>query len=274
MEIAPGIHNVITERDPAVGVTNTYLVVGSEGAIWVDTGWDREGEAQARLDYWRWVGSPPVEGIVVTHRHPPHWGNAAAMQRAAGAPIIATAVEKAAIEEGMAGARVDRVAQDGETLRLGDLTVEFVHAPGHTYGSLAVFVRERKALFAGDNVMGTGTSVIIPGEGEIVLFLRTMEKFTRYDPAIIYPGQGPVVTDPRTKLQALVRRRREREAQIMELLRQGPKSVDDLFRTIYAGLAARLGHLARNQILSHLAKLENEGRVSAKGKTFTCLDHS
>ena len=40
MEIAPGIHNVITERVPAVGVTNTYLVVGSEGAIWVDTGWD------------------------------------------------------------------------------------------------------------------------------------------------------------------------------------------------------------------------------------------
>jgi hypothetical protein len=46
MEIAPGIHNVITERAPAVGVTNTYLVVGSEGAIWVDTGWDREGEGR------------------------------------------------------------------------------------------------------------------------------------------------------------------------------------------------------------------------------------
>ena len=89
MDIAPGIHNVITERAPAVGVTNTYLVVGSEGAIWVDTGWDREGEAQARLDYWRGVGRPPLEGIVVTHRHPPHWGNAPAMQRVTGAPIIA-----------------------------------------------------------------------------------------------------------------------------------------------------------------------------------------
>jgi hypothetical protein len=46
MEFAPGIHNVITERAPAVGVTNTYLVVGSAGAIWVDTGWDREGEGR------------------------------------------------------------------------------------------------------------------------------------------------------------------------------------------------------------------------------------
>ena len=272
--IAPGIHNVITERAPAVGVTNTYLVVGSDGAIWVDTGWDREGEAQARLDYWRGAGCPPLKGIVVTHRHPPHWGNAPAVQRVTGAPIIATAVERHAINERMAGARVDRVVEDGETLRLGDVTVEFVHAPGHTYGSLAVFVRERNALFAGDNVMGTGTSVINPGEGEIALFLRTMEKFVRYDPAIIYPGQGPVVTDPRAKLQELVRHRREREAQIVELLRQGPKSVDDLFRTIYPRLDARLGHLARNQILSHLAKLENEGRVSASGERFTCLHRS
>jgi glyoxylase-like metal-dependent hydrolase (beta-lactamase superfamily II) len=274
MEIAPGIHNVITERAPAVGVTNTYLVVGSESAIWVDTGWDREGEAQARLDYWRGVGRPPLGGIVVTHRHPPHWGNAPAIQRVTGAPIIATAVERGAIEERMKGARVDRVVGDGETLRLGGVTVEFVHAPGHTYGSLAVFLREPNALFAGDNVMGTGTSVINPGEGEIELFLGTMEKFMRYDPSVIYPGQGQAVTDPRSKLRELVRHRREREAQIVELLGQGPKSVDDLFRSIYPDLDGRVGHLARNQIMSHLVKLQNEGRVSASGERFTCLQRS
>jgi hypothetical protein len=50
--------------------------------------------------------------------------------------------------------------------------------------------------------------------------------------------------------------------------------VDDLFHAVYPGLDARLGHLARNQILSHLAKLENEGRVSASGERFTCLDRS
>ena len=43
MEIAPGIHNVIVERTPRTGVTNTYLIIGTGGALWVDTGWDREG---------------------------------------------------------------------------------------------------------------------------------------------------------------------------------------------------------------------------------------
>jgi glyoxylase-like metal-dependent hydrolase (beta-lactamase superfamily II) len=239
--------------------------------VWIDTGWNRPGEAQARIDYWHKLGSPRLAGIVVTHRHPPHWGNAPAIQRVSGAPIIATAAEKAAIEERMTGARVDRVVEDGETLGLGDLTLEFVHAPGHTYGSLGVFGRESRALFTGDNVMGTGTSVINPGEGEIGLFLRTMEKFMRYDPAVIYPGQGPAVAAPRAKLAALIRHRHEREAQIVGLLAGGPRSVDDLFGSLYAGLDERLGHLARNQIRSHLIELERQGRVAASGETYRLL---
>jgi endoribonuclease LACTB2 len=268
MEIAPGIHNVLTEGAPASGVTNTYLVIGSGGAVWIDTGWDREGEAQARIDYWRKMGSPRLDAIVVTHRHPPHWGNAPAIRKVSGAAIVSSPVEKGPIEERMTGARVDRVVEDGETLGLGGVTLEFVHAPGHTYGSLAVFIREPRALFTGDNVMGTGTSVVNPGDGEIGLFLQTMEKFIRYDPAVIYPGQGPLVTSPRAKLEELIRHRHEREAQIVGLLQQGPKSVHDLFAMIYSGLGERLANLARNQIRSHLMKLEREGRVSASGELY------
>jgi ribonuclease/clavin/mitogillin len=268
MEIAPGIHNVITEQAPAPGVTNTYLIIGTEGAVWVDTGWDRDAEAQARIDYWHKVGRPPLKGIIVTHRHPPHWGNARAIEKVTGAPIISTAAEKDAIEKGMAGAKVAKVVKDGETLHLGNMTLEFVHAPGHTYGSLAVFMRETRALFTGDNVMGTGTSVINPGEGEIGLFLETMQKFMRYDPGVIYPGQGPVVTSPRAKLEELVRHRQEREALIVELLERGEKSVEDLFGLVYSGLGERLGRLARNQIRSHLIKLTHEGRVSASGEVY------
>lgn len=101
----------------------------------MDTGWDRESEAQASLDYGRGVGRPNLNGIVVTRRHPPHWGHALAIHRVTGAPIIATAVKRAATEERMAGAGVDRVVEDGETLRLDSVTVEFLHGPGHTYGS-------------------------------------------------------------------------------------------------------------------------------------------
>ncbi len=268
MEIAPGIHCIIVGQgaSPGMYATNTYLIMGSQGAAFLDTGWNREDDIKARLDYIQQVGNPPMKAIIVTHRHPDHWGGAPAIQKATDAPIVASPTEKEPIEANMEGAKVDQVVQDGETLALGDMTLEFIHAPGHTVGSLGVFIREKKALFTGDNVMGTGTSVINPGEGDIALYIQTMEKFLGYDPETIYPGHGPVVNNPKAKLQGLINHRKEREQQILALLQQGPRSVEQLFKAIYDELEERVQNLARNQIRSHLDKLENESRVTATGE--------
>jgi glyoxylase-like metal-dependent hydrolase (beta-lactamase superfamily II) len=272
MEIAPGIHNILTDLQHATGVTNTYLIVGASGAAFVDTGWDRPAEARARIDYWERIGRPPLAGIVVTHRHPPHWGNAPAIRRACGnAPIIASASEKDEIEQRMQAAKVDWTVRDGEALSLGSLTLEFVEAPGHTYGSLAVFVRETRALFTGDTVMGTGSSVINPGEGEIGLYLQTLEKFLRLDPAVIYPGQGPVVADPRAKLTGLIAHRHEREQQIVALLAKEPMSIEQIALALYADVREGVRHLARRQVESHLLKLVQEGRVVVEGSSYRLL---
>lgn len=269
MEIAPGIHNILTDLQHATGVTNTYLIVGTQGAVFVDTGWDRPGEAEARIGYWEKIGKPPLKGIAVTHRHPPHWGNAPAIQKACGnPPIIASFAEKDEIEARMQRARVDRPVRDGETLSLGTMTLEFIDAPGHTYGSMAVFIRETRALFTGDTVMGTGSSVVNPGEGDMSLYLQTLEKFLRYEPAVIYPGQGPVVKEPRAKINWLIQHRKEREQQIVALLAQAPSSVDQMVATLYTGLNERLLHLAKNQVKSHLIKLEKEDKVVAQGDMY------
>ena len=266
MEIAPGIHHIVTDLQHVTGVTNTYLIVGREGAAFVDTGWDRPGEAQARIGYWERIGRPPLKGICVTHRHTPHWANAPAIQRACGnPPIIASTVEKDVIEARMRAARVDRPVRDGETLNLGDVTLEFLEAPGHTYGSMAVFIRQTRALFTGDNVMGTGSSVVNPGEGDIALYLQTLNKFLRYEPAVIYPGQGTVVKAPRVRIEELIRHREEREQQIMALLAEAPSSVEQIVATLYAGIREGLLHLARNQVTSQLIKLQQEGKVVVEG---------
>ncbi|MBI4201043.1 MAG: MBL fold metallo-hydrolase [Chloroflexi bacterium] len=267
MEIAQGIHRITVGQGAAPGLyaTNTYMVIGSQGAAFVDTGWNREEDIKARLDYIRQMGNPAMKGIAITHRHPDHMGGASAIHQATGGPIITSPVEKAPIEAALKDAKVDKVVQDGETLSLGNMTLEFVHAPGHTLGSMAVFIREKKALFTGDNVMGTGTSVVNPGEGDIALYLQTMEKFLRYSPEVIYPGHGPVVKDTRAKLQGLINHRNEREQQVLGLLQKGPRSVEEMLKAIYDELDERVQTMARNQIRSHLAKLEKEGKVTATG---------
>ena len=268
MEIAQGIHRIVVGEGAAPGLyaTNTYLVMGSQASAFVDTGWNREEDIKARLDYIQQMGNPPIKAVIITHRHPDHMGGASAIHKATGGPILTAPDEKEPVDAKLEGAKVDRVVQDGETVDLGDMTLEFIHAPGHTLGSLGVFIREKKALFTGDNVMGAGTSVINPGEGDIALYLQTMEKFLGYGPDYIYPGHGPVVSDPKAKLQDLINHRKEREEQIVALLQEGPRTVEDLLRAIYDELEERIHDMARNQIRSHLAKLEKEGRVVVMGE--------
>jgi glyoxylase-like metal-dependent hydrolase (beta-lactamase superfamily II) len=113
--------------------------------------------------------------------------------------------------------------------------------------------------------------VVNPGEGEISLYLQTMDKFLRYDPAVIYPGQGPVVSDPRGKINGLIQHRKEREQQIVALLQRAPSSVEQIALALYAEVKAGVQHLARNQVTSHLIKLEKEGKAVCDGGIYRLI---
>ena len=60
------------------------------------------------------------------------------------------------------GVVVDATVGDGDTMELGDATLEFIHTPGHTLGSLSILHRQAGVLFSGDMILGTGTTVISP----------------------------------------------------------------------------------------------------------------
>lgn len=266
-EIASGIHRLVYDPEPTPGVfqTNSWMILGHTATALIDTGWNRPEEIQARLDYIDTVPHPPVEYLIITHRHGANVGGASAMVRRFGGIIVSHPQEKEHIDEALDGITVGRTVQDGERLDIGGITLEIIHAPGHTFGSLGVFLHERRALFTGDNVMGVGTSVVNPGQGDIGLFLETMDRFLRYDAQVIYPGQGPVVADPRAKLEELIAHRREREDQIIAQLTQGPRTVEELFQVIYTDLVEQRHNMARNQVRSHLSKLEREGKVTHMG---------
>ncbi len=287
-EIANGVHQMVVGEGAHEGVyaPNVYLVVGSERAVFVDTAYGKTEEVDGYLEFWRSVSTPEIAAIILTHRHGDHIGGAMRMRTETGGDVICHAAEKEAIEsdfvsarmpdqpyqqpgdpaidlDNIPGTKVDAAVGDGDTLALGDATLEFIHTPGHTMGSLCIFHRESGVLFSGDMILGTGTTVISPEHGDMAAYIASMRKLLEYDSRLIAPGHGPVIDTPQDKLNELIRHRIAREEQIVELVDAGNRSIDALLDAIYAGnIHPQLMETARSQIRAHLIKLEDEGRVS------------
>ena len=89
------------------------------------------------------------------------------------------------------------------------------------------------ALFTGDAVVGRGTSFIDPPGGDLVQYLRSLERMRGLGARTIYPGHGPVVFDAPAELEEYVRHRAEREEQVVAALAAGPATIAEMVEQIY-----------------------------------------
>src|SRR5207237_9859430 len=88
-------------------------------------------------------------------------------------------------------------------------------------------------------ILGFGTSVIAPPEGDVSAYLASLERLKALPMQRIAPGHGPLIDEPRAKIDEYIEHRLMRERQIVEQLNSGPKSGDELVQATYAGVAPR-----------------------------------
>ena len=229
--------------------TNTWIV-GDQPALVIDPGPDDPGHL---AEVARTAGS--VGAIALTHDHPDHAPGALPLAATTGAQVLA-----AKPAEG-----IERI-RDGEQVSTGSVSLAVVATPGHTPDHVAFFDARTGSLFTGDAVLGRGTSVIDPPEGDLAAYLRSLRRMRELGPRTIYPGHGPVVLRAVAKLDEYLDHRTMREEQILTALGDASRTPEELVTEIYEDYPPELHELAARSVLAHLLKLEIEGRAEKRTK--------
>ena len=154
--------------------------------------------------------------------------------------------------------------RDGDVIKGSGFTFDCVFTPGHTSNHMCFALREEKALFTGDHVMGWSTTVVTPPDGDMRAYMASLRKLLARDDEILWPTHGGPVRDPKPFLQAYIDHRLEREAQIVSCLRDGVSTIPDMVARMYADVDPRLHPAAARSVLAHLIQLTEEGRVIAE----------
>lgn len=234
--------------------TNTYVVgePGSGQAVLVDPGPDDPAHLAA-VEAALAERDARCVAVLVTHHHGDHaeaalpWGARFGAQVAAASPAVA-------------GPR-GRVLDAGERLTLAGTAIDVVATPGHCSDHLA-FRLESGAVLVGDHVLGRGTSVVTHPEGDLVAYLESLRRVHDLGPSALYCGHGPELTeDPAAVLDYYLAHRAFREAQVLALLADGARTVDELVAVIYAEVPRAVWPAAAQSTRAALEKLVAEGRV-------------
>jgi glyoxylase-like metal-dependent hydrolase (beta-lactamase superfamily II) len=172
---------------------NAYLVTCSQTgeSLLIDAANDAQILLEVVRDY-----APQLSLIVTTHQHFDHWQALAAVAASTGAPTAAHQIDAQELP-----VTPDRLLSDGDTVAVGNLSLDVIHLRGHTPGSVALALAGDATggithLFTGDCLFPGGVGKTWqPGDFETLLGDVTTKLFDVFDDStVVHPGHGDDTT--------------------------------------------------------------------------------
>lgn len=182
--------------------------------------------------------------MLITHGHSDHVAGLPALTARWGQISIFSFVENRDLTPIAAG--------DGQLLP--------VHTPGHSPDHYCFFDDEAGDVYCGDLARANGT-IVIPGSrgGNLRQYLDSLKRIRDLRPRRLLPGHGPLVTEPVALIDGYLAHRADREAQVIDALRHGVMTPQEIVPRIYGKLADSIEAAAAESVLAHLIKLEEDG---------------
>lgn len=177
---------------------NTYLAVDektNEGFIVDPGGYNKVLTKEVRDN------NVKIKYIILTHGHSDHiCGVNEHKAEFPDAKIVAYKDEEAMLENPNLNqspgfgvpysTKADILVSDGDELKVGDVTLKFIHTPGHTEGGMCIYVEEAKALFSGDTLFrqSIGRTDFPGGSYKEIMDSIRKKLFLLPDDTNVFPG--------------------------------------------------------------------------------------
>lgn len=209
------------------------------------------------------AGDGPLAQVIVTHAHPDHidgakdiharWPDAAFRKRS---PLPADGIPWQVIER-------------EPMIPAGDTQLWALHTPGHAPDHTCLLEVHSSTLVGGDIAIN-GSTVAIPVDhgGSLRQYMASLRAVLELQPRVILPAHGEPILQPTSLLRGYLSHRLAREQQILECLAAGITNADAIVDRLYAATAEALRPAARQNVLAHLRKLEEDGRAAQEDGTW------
>ncbi len=315
-EIYPGIYRIMLPlpgKKP--GPVNAYLFTGKTVTL-LDTGTVRALPVLERTLVELGLSFSSIDQIILTHGHIDHYGGARGIIAASGKHVTVAAHEEdrklIEHEEDVTRAQlrryyklmgvpqvfqlsylflermfssmaeacpVNKLLADGDILPVGNYEARIIATPGHTRGSISLYLEKEGILFPGDHILGHITpnafamleaDYDLPRRMSQVEFYESLRKIERISPGIVYPAHGDPIEDVGKTMTMFREQFALRQDNILSVLNAGEQTVYRIGRKLFPeirGIRLPLeSFLVVSEVFTHLQVLEKEKAVESRLK--------
>ncbi|MBT6178989.1 MAG: MBL fold metallo-hydrolase [Deltaproteobacteria bacterium] len=271
-EILTGIHVIPmkTFTLPPATHTNTY-VLGTDEIVIIDPSSPIAEEQDKLIEYLRYLETQGgcVKEIWLTHQHGDHVGAVNRIRSTFNIPVRAHPLTEETLPPDIA---VDGYIEADELLILKnshgkDFRWRAIHTPGHARGHFCFYEENSRSLISGDLILGLGTVVINPPEGNMVDYFASLRGLLELPLGFTFPAHGPPIAASVAKINFYIEHRLMREKMIFEAI-EGEMTPAQIVPIVYTEIPEAVYPLAELNVRAHLEKLVSERRVVQNQDSF------